>query len=178
MRARTQAGFSMIEVLITIAILMVGLLGLAGLQTRVATAEFEGYQRSQALVILQDMVDRINANKKDIAMYVASDIGAGGSQMDCTLQPLGALRDRCDFNNELVGVSEKSATSANVGAMVNGLACITRSPEANVYIVTVAWQGVTPTAVPTSTCGTGLYGDERLRRTVSMPVRVATLTAP
>ena len=56
--AQRQAGFTMIEVLITFIILVVGLLGLIGLQVRSQQAEMESYQRGQALVLMQDMIDR------------------------------------------------------------------------------------------------------------------------
>ena len=174
MSSRGQRGFSMIEVLITIALLMVGLLGLAGLQTRVTTAELEAYQRAQALVIVQDIVDRMEANKKNIASYVANDIGVAGT-IDCTGKT-GADLDLCQVNNALVGTQEH-ANGASLGSMIGGRACIT-SPAANVYIVNVVWQGITPTVAPTGiACGTNAFGDEKLRRAISMPVRVATLSA-
>ncbi|HET7401627.1 MAG TPA: type IV pilus modification protein PilV [Usitatibacter sp.] len=174
MSSRGQRGFSMIEVLITIALLMVGLLGLAGLQTRVTTAELEAYQRAQALVIVQDIVDRMEANKKNIASYVANDIGVAGT-IDCTGKS-GADLDLCQVNNALVGTQEH-ANGASLGSMIGGRACIT-SPAANVYIVNVVWQGITPTVAPTGiACGTNAFGDEKLRRAISMPVRVATLSA-
>src|SRR5512134_2642451 len=56
-------GFSMIEVLMALLIIVLGLLGLAGLQVRIQQAEFESYQRAQALVLLQDMVDRIHLKR-------------------------------------------------------------------------------------------------------------------
>jgi len=170
----TQGGFSMIEVLITIAILMIGLLGLAGLQTRVATAELEGYQRAQALVIVQDIVDRMEANKKNIASYVANDIGASGT-LNCTGRT-GADLDICQVNNALVGTQEQAAGNS-LGGMIGGRACIT-NPSANLYIVNVVWQGITPTVAPTAVaCGANAFGDEKLRRAISIPVRVATLGA-
>lgn len=70
MSAFRNAGFSLIEVLVTILILMVGLLGLAGLQGRAVTSQMEAYQRSQALILMKDMADRINANRKNAASYV------------------------------------------------------------------------------------------------------------
>ena len=52
-------GFSMIEVLVALLIIVLELLGLAGLQVRMQQAEFESYQRAQAVILLQDMVERI-----------------------------------------------------------------------------------------------------------------------
>jgi type IV pilus assembly protein PilV len=173
---RAQAGFSMIEILITIAILMVGLLGLAGLQTQVAAAEFEAYQRAQAVVLVQEMADRMNANKKAAANYVKDDIGADGVEIADCPGKTGVDRDLCEFHNSLVGASEKKGGLTAVGAMIGARACVT-SPEANVYVVTVAWQGFASTKAPDEKCGAGAYGDDRKRRTVSFPVRVATLTA-
>jgi type IV pilus modification protein PilV len=71
---RAQAGTSLIEVLVTIVILAIGLLGLAGLQSRLQVSEMESYQRAQALVLLNDMVGRIEANRTNAASYVT---GAG-----------------------------------------------------------------------------------------------------
>ncbi len=175
MRHSRQRGFSMIEVLITIAILMVGLLGLAGLQTRVSTAEFEGYQRAQAIVLLQDITDRMSANKKNIASYVVNDIGVTGVVQDCTGK-IGAPYDLCQINNELVGSSEKSA-GTNMGAMLGARACITATATPGLYVATVAWQGIVPTTSPVEACGKGSYGTG-LRRTASTPVQVGCLTCP
>src|SRR6188768_3036743 len=133
-----ESGFSMIEVLITIAILVVGLLGLAGLQANVAKAEFEAYQRAQALVLVQEIADRIVANKVNAASYVVNNIGATGVIQSCN-GLTGVPLDLCELNNLVVGASEKTAGGAtNVGGMLNGRACIT-SPAINVYVVTVAW---------------------------------------
>ena len=171
---RAESGFSMIEVLITIAILMVGLLGLASLQANVAKAELEAYQRAQALVLVQELSDRILANKRNAASYVKDDIGADGKEVDCTGMA-GADRDLCEFGNALVGASEKSGGGAAMGAMIGARACVT-SPSPNFYMITIAWQGVRRTAIPAELCGQNQYGDDHLRRTVSFPVRVATLT--
>ena len=165
----------MIEVLVTIAILMIGLLGLAGLQTRVSTAQFEAYQRAQAIVLLQDITDRMSANKANIASYVMNDIGVSGTIQDCTGKT-GAAYDLCQFNNELVGASEKSGTT-NMGAMLGARACITTTPTPNYYIATIAWQGFVAAGSPVEACGKGAYGTG-MRRTVSTPVLVGCLTCP
>jgi type IV pilus assembly protein PilV len=106
-----------------------------------------------------------------------NDIGAAGVVQSCA-GLLGVPRDLCEINNEVVGASEKKTTGGtSVGGMLNARVCIT-NPAINIYTVTVVWQGIRKTKAPTEACGAGQYGDDSLRRTVSFPVRVATLTAP
>lgn len=74
-----QNGFSMIEVLIALIILLVGLLGLAGLMMQSQRSEMESYQRVQALTLLQDMTDRLNANRKAATCYAYTNNLPSGS---------------------------------------------------------------------------------------------------
>ena len=76
----------MIEVLVSLVILLLGLLGLIGLQAKAHNAEIESYQRAQAIVLLQDMFDRMNANRDDAYNLAYSDaaVGGGGALTDCS----------------------------------------------------------------------------------------------
>ena len=56
-------GFTLIEVLVTLVILMFGMLGLAGLVMKGHHANFEAYQRNQALTIANDLAERLKANQ-------------------------------------------------------------------------------------------------------------------
>ncbi|OGT03537.1 MAG: type IV pilus modification protein PilV [Gallionellales bacterium RBG_16_57_15] len=171
-----NTGFSMIEVLITIVILMIGLLGLAGLQTKALTAQMEAYQRSQALILLKDMVDRISANRKNALSYV-TELNPAAS-----CPTAGATVASVDLNewcNALLGAAEVQDT-AKVGAMIGARGCITQTvaPASGVpsqYLVAVAWQGLNSTAIPAITCGQNQYGNEALRRVVALPVTIADL---
>jgi type IV pilus assembly protein PilV len=58
---RGERGVTMIEVLVTIVILAFGMLGLAGLQNKVNIGMLESYQRGQAVILLNDMAERIKA---------------------------------------------------------------------------------------------------------------------
>lgn len=58
---RQQGGITLIEVLVTIVILAFGLLGLAGLQSKLNLGLIESYQRGQAVVLLEDMAERMKA---------------------------------------------------------------------------------------------------------------------
>ena len=171
-----QSGTSMIEVLVTLIILLVGLLGLAGLMMQGQRSEMESYQRVQALVLLQDMVGRINASRLNAASYVAN-VGTGDTQpaaSACAAQATIPARDLCEWSNALKGAAE----AGNTGAMLGGRGCVTYNAASSVAMVSVAWQGLGDTAAPPASlsCGTGLYSSETKRRVVSMPVTFGCLT--
>lgn len=62
-KTRRSAGFSLIEVLISMIILSIGLLGLAGLQSTGLRNNHSAYLRSQATLLAYDIVDRMRANR-------------------------------------------------------------------------------------------------------------------
>lgn len=189
---RPQNGFSMLEVLVTILITSVGLLGMAGLMARTNVAEYESYQRSQAMILLADMVDKINANRKAAGCYAVSDPSTGapflgtGSTLAPACNAFGiaseqarAMADLTDWNAKLLGAAETQAGNA-VGAMSAARGCVSFDPVANTFQVSVAWQGtsvtVAPTTIdPTFVCGLGLYGPEAQRRIASLTLSIATL---
>ncbi len=186
-RARIAQGFALIEVLVTLVILMLGLLGLVGLMVQSQRSQMESYQRVQALVVVQDMANRINSNRKAAACYVVTTATGGtpylgnGSSVtpSCTVgtpaQQAMAIQDLTDWNNLLLGTSEKSGT-ANVGVMLAARGCI-ELVSPGTYRVSVAWQGEGKTAAPVGVaCGTGLYGDDTQRRAVMVPVKIANLS--
>ena len=67
--SRRQAGMAMLESLFAMAVLMVGMLGICGLQAKTQTSHFEAYQRAQALLLLDDIVNRINAAVGDPSLF-------------------------------------------------------------------------------------------------------------
>jgi type IV pilus assembly protein PilV len=80
----SSRGFTMIEVLVTLVILMVGLLGIAGLMAQGQRASFEAYQRQQALALANDMAERIKANRPGVdstavATTYDASIGSGAA---------------------------------------------------------------------------------------------------
>lgn len=181
MNPNRNSGFSLIEVLVTIAILMVGLLGLAGLQGRALTSQMESYQRSQALILLKDMGDRIAANRGNAALYVtASPLGTGASN-PAVADPI-VDGDLTDWHNALLGAAEVQSGVGNVGAMIGARGCVYEitAPASGVparYLIAVAWQGLNATKAPASAvaCGQGTYGDDTRHRVVTLPVTIADL---
>ena len=173
-----QAGTSMIEVLISIVIVVLGLLGLAGLQSRAQLAEAESFQRAQAVILLQDMVERIQSNKKAASnAYDTAGVPLGtGAEQPCGLLA-GADLDKCEWHNALVGAAE-SAGGLKVGAMIGARGCIDviRAAMPREFLVSVAWQGINPTVDPqASQCGAGQYGDPKTRRLLTSSVVIGCL---
>lgn len=188
-RSRSQTGVSLLEVLVTLLILLLGLLGLVGMMARSQRAEMESYQRAQALVLLQDMAGRINANRTVASCYaITTDppngtpyLGVGSSTAPaCSAGTVKAYTlansDLAAWSNLLSGTSEKIGTTS-LGAMIGARGCISFDATTSAYWLSVAWQGNGKTVAPPSNlgCGKGLYGDETMRRVVSVPLQVANL---
>jgi type IV pilus assembly protein PilV len=60
---RRQQGFSLIEVMITMLLLSIGLLGIAGIIVNNIKNNQSSYARGQASVLVADIVDRMRANR-------------------------------------------------------------------------------------------------------------------
>ena len=182
------AGFTMLELLISLLIVLLGVLGLAGLIVRSNQAEMESYQRVQALMLVQDMADRINANRKVVSCYsngaTGIQLGTAGTghtgtpacAAGSTEQNARAVADLTTWDSLLTGSAEVSSGS-NVGAMIGARGCVNQIDLATqTYIVSVAWQGLAATAASGNTCGQNLYGTDSLRRVVTVTFRIATLS--
>jgi type IV pilus assembly protein PilV len=171
-RKRT-AGFTMIEVLVTLLILVLGLLGLAGLQARIQQAEFESYQRTQALILLYDMVDRINVHRVTAQCFAITPDAVGTpyyGEGSAALPACGASTTdnntmaeaaMAEWDGLLKGATEiKGAVS--VGPMPGARGCVSYDATSELldvngavmngtglYRISVAWQGTVETAAPT-----------------------------
>jgi type IV pilus assembly protein PilV len=195
---KLNSGFTMIEVLVTLVILLLGLLGLSGLQVKAQQAEFESYQRTQALVLMNDMADRINRNRETAPCYDVTTgsgtphLGTGNSSV-ATCSGVGtansqqlAIADMTEWENLLLGTAETLGGN-NAGAMIGARGCIARDNTDETYTIAVAWQGSNDTAAPAAlasattatenaiACGANQYGDEKKRRVVWTTLRIARL---
>ena len=177
-----QSGMTLIEVLISLVIIAVGLLGIAALQSKAQQAEFESYQRAQALVLVQDMVNRIHANRAFDVCYRLSDLGVDMvgtgdlAALGCDAQ---ADTDLMAWDDALSGAAETlNAGATNVGAMLKARGCIVYDAVNLVYTVTVTWQGLSDTSgdAAANACASDQYGDIKKRRLVSTTFKIADLS--
>lgn len=169
----TQRGVALIEALIAMLIVAFGVLGLVGLQARTTVANLEGYQRTQALILVNDMAERINLNRTNAALYVANNIGTTDPG-DCAVSTLTLVqKDLCEWAKAIQGAAETNDTT-KVGAMLNARGCIT-NPATNQYLIALAWQGMQSSGAPANTCGQNAYSSENMRRIASVVIQIGTL---
>ncbi|EEB77548.1 type IV pilus modification protein PilV [marine gamma proteobacterium HTCC2148] len=184
-----HSGFTLIEVLVTMVIIAIGLLGLAGLQMTSLNNQLEAYQRAQGMLLLDEMSNRIRVNTVGARAGEYVDTSAGNEhgladpadEVCSDLMPDVAARDVCDWNAALAGAGV-SVDGDNLGSIIGARGCIenvTGSSFGEVIIrLTIAWQGLAATKAPASDCGASAFGDDKFRRTASLDVVLANLELP
>jgi type IV pilus assembly protein PilV len=154
----------MMEVLVSVFVLSIGVLGVGGLQVTAKRSNFEATQRATATALAQDIIERMRSNPDELSIY--TDAGGGrtidGTTMaavDCTTDcPPGTLAqyDLYELEQAAIGVAEQAA-GTNVGGLTLPTACIS-GPDggSGIYSVAIAWRGMTRLSDPTSdACGSG-----------------------
>ncbi|WP_157725184.1 type IV pilus modification protein PilV [Vogesella sp. LIG4] len=190
---RQQAGFTLIEVLVALIVFLIGFLGVASLSMRANQAEFESYQRAQALVLIDDIAQKLRANQDAASCYYSytangssgtvSYLGVGSTiSGSCTASgsittdtAAMATADLQDWAGQLQGAAVSNASSS-VGAMIGARGCITQDTSG--VLIQVAWQAKTATTAPPAalSCGANLYGSETYRRVMARWVQTVNLT--
>lgn len=130
----TQQGFTLFEVLVSVIIFGIGLLGLAGLQSTGQRMNHDAYLRSQAVLQAYDMGDRMRANPEGLAAGAYNSIPTSvGSDPGCMTQTAGctpaqiAQYDRWEWN------------SNNQTVLPAGRGSVTFDAVAATYTIRVLW---------------------------------------
>ncbi|MFO1342831.1 MAG: type IV pilus modification protein PilV [Burkholderiales bacterium] len=71
-RCRKQFGLSLVEVLVTLVVVALGLLGIAGLQVSALKLGLVAENRSNSVVYANNIIDRMRANIANAASYVTA----------------------------------------------------------------------------------------------------------
>ncbi|WP_428853124.1 type IV pilus modification protein PilV [Imbroritus primus] len=181
-----QAGATLLEVLVSLVLVLVALLGAVGLMARSNQSELEAYQRFQAIALNQDMVSRLNANRDAAACYSngidGMTLGTGAAPATACVgaakatYAATAVADLNAWHQALLGSTEQQGTT-KLGAMVGARGCIEQiDAVAQEYRISVVWQGLTATAAPAVACGQGQFGNDAYRRAVVTVVRIGKLS--
>lgn len=128
-----QQGFSMMEILVTLVIVAVALLGTAGLQAHALKTAKGSEFRNQAIFLSADIVERMEANKAEaVAGNYAVAAGAGAISSACvTGACAGGALTAYDLAN----------WQAAVATLPSGKGSITLTTAGNpaTYTILVSW---------------------------------------
>jgi len=142
---KQQSGLGLIEVLVTVLVLGIGILGVASTQVVSLQMNSQSQNRSQAVLLAEDLLDRIRANSDNPGAYALADDdaqGADNGSCDTSFVPANAT------------VAEN-----DIAAWENNLACLLPAAERTVAVngntvtVTIDWdqndQAMNPVVVRT-----------------------------
>lgn len=139
-RLHHQQGFTMFEMMIALLILSVGLLGIAGLQTRGQQFNHVAYTRTQAVFLAYDVMDRIRNNTDTISGNGNGD--DGGYVINCT--NVGQTVDNeCNLNQctpaRLVTYDVTNWCIAVGRALPEGSATLVWTAATRQYAINLQW---------------------------------------
>lgn len=100
---RCQQGATLIEVLITMIVLAVGLLGLAGMQITSVKSNQSAYYRSQATFLAYEISDRMRANRIE-AQADAYKVEFPDSSSSNSVTGSQAKKDKAQWLNDLANL--------------------------------------------------------------------------
>jgi len=148
----SNAGFTLLEVLVALLVLSIGLLGLAALQASGTRYVHGSYLRSQAVIQAYDMADRMRANLPGVQAEDYKDLsGIPSTHSDCIGSSCSAAQmaqfDRWQWNtanDALLPSGAGTVTAANPGCVVAN--CI--------WTITVGWNEVERTGTVAKTFST------------------------
>ena len=148
---KSNGGFTLIEVLITMVVLALGLFGMAKLQGTALMQNQNSYYRSQATQLAYDIADRIRANRAEAvktaaSKYITLSPSSAAEKTACNASPgctpvLMAENDIYQWNLQVVSTLPMGGGFINVSG--------------SVYTITLQWDDNRDGTVDTTSTGSG-----------------------
>ena len=155
-----QRGLSLIELMVSLVILVVGLVGIFNLHLISKRGSFEAFQQTQAAYLANDIVNRMKLNRSELSSYAGTYSGVRTAVKSCETNICTTSEtlswDQYQWDQPLIGTSERVG-SQNVGGLDSAIACITEN--AGAVSVTITWRGIrelSSSAKASSDCGHSL----------------------
>ncbi len=118
----SNRGFSLIEVLVSLVILSVGLLGIAGLQVTGLRSNHSSLLRSQATLFASDMAERMRANNIG---FTAGDYDKPAATLDASCESTTGCKPLAMAKNDMYVWSTNLGNTLPSGA---GIVCLDSTP--------------------------------------------------
>lgn len=181
-------GFALIEVMVTVLVITFGLISLAGLQLATKRGGNASYQRTLALTVANELMERINLNPTQAAAYhtgLGTGLGRaslGAVALDCsnaanscTPAQLAAW-DLWNWERRLDGAGITDVANNDVSGLLEARGCVVfvpggvTSPNSGQLRVIVSWRALTDTVDAANTaavtCGNVATGTDAGRQQV------------
>ncbi len=129
---RTQQGITLLEVLITLVIFSIGLMGSASMQITGLRLNQSAHLRTMAVVQAYDLADRIRANRAGV------EAGAYDSIVSKPSDP-GCASTYCS-PSEIAQFDAYEWNSANENVLPLGMGSVQRDVGSDVFRIRVMWQ--------------------------------------
>ncbi|WP_286221890.1 type IV pilus modification protein PilV [Marinobacter apostichopi] len=136
----SQTGIGLIEILIAVLVLGIGILGVASTQVVSMQMNSQSQNRSQAVLLAEDLFDRIRANPANPAGYaLAAGAAQGGNNGDCATGFVPG---------------NGNVTDDDIASWQNSLTCLlpaaqrTVAVNGNVVTITIDWDQNDANATP------------------------------
>jgi type IV pilus assembly protein PilV len=131
-----QAGFSLVEVLVAMVILVIGVMGLAAMQDISLGSNKDANEISRVTALATDMMDRINYNKANVAQYNNMNTAVA-----CPLVQTQARGDCLQWTALVTGSrlpnAQGTVAVVGTGPVLPGAA----APMQNVVTIQITWSG-------------------------------------
>lgn len=144
-------GFSLIEVLVSLVILVVGLVGVFNLHIVAKRGSFESFQQTQASYLANDIINRMKLNRTQLSFYAGTynggqskpakscDVAVGGAAVICTNTET-MLWDLYQWELQFGGAFER-VNGRSTGGLDTATACI-RVNGTGAVLVVMTWRGI------------------------------------
>jgi type IV pilus assembly protein PilV len=144
-------GFSLIEVMVSLVILVIGLIGIFNLHIISKQGSFESFQQTQASYYANDIINRMRINSSQLVTYAgtytgttitsatACDVAVGGNANCTNIETRNW--DLYQWERAFLGENEQTPDNQNVGGLDSPTACIDIDASNNVTVV-MTWKGV------------------------------------
>lgn len=113
-----ETGIALIEVLVAVLVLAVGLLGMAAMQVQSSQMTNGAEQRTQAVLLTADMMDRIRANRGNAANYNGISVDPSATSCSTDYAPAASatvsVNDIAEWSNLVVCLLPEGEATVSV----------------------------------------------------------------
>jgi type IV pilus assembly protein PilV len=130
--ARRQKGFTLIEILVSVLIFAIGLLGLASLHVVGQRSNHDAFLRSQAIIQAYDIADRMRVNRAGVEAGAYDDIAPPATAAD-----MSCLTSGCT-PAQLAAIDIYEWQTSNTSVLASGEG-IVEAQTGGVFKITIFW---------------------------------------